>query len=158
MQSCVVRVSVNSRCVPLRYVRVFSPSCIPGRGDPTQMDVGSNHAGAASTLTSMKSHGRDQVHQKLSPRTSGWSGRCLRQAGKCDGKCDSNGPSHSSRWGSEELFVTVNILFLMLSKDHWKLYRIKTTQLIRSEVFDLNSKCHITLFTQLMMVWQTHCE
>lgn len=27
----------------------------------------------------------------------GWSSWCLRQAGKCDGKCDSNGPSHSSR-------------------------------------------------------------
>lgn len=156
MQGYVVCVPVNSRCVPLRYVRVFSPSCIPGRGDPAQMDVGSSHAGAASVLTSMKSHGRDQVHQKPSPRTSGCGGRCLRQAGKCDRKCDSSGPTHSSRYGSEELFVTVNILFWMFSKDQ-ELNRIKTTQLICSEVFDLDSKCHITLFTRLMMVWQTHC-
>lgn len=37
-------------------------SCIPGRGDRAQMDAGSDPAGAASTLTSMKSHSRDQVH------------------------------------------------------------------------------------------------
>lgn len=76
-------VSVNWRCVPLRDVRVFSPSCIPGRGDPTQMDVGSSHAGAASALTSMKSHGQDQVHPKKKKpargRRSGAAGACDRR-------------------------------------------------------------------------------
>ncbi len=77
-----VCLSEHNVCVYIMCAPVLTcalPSCSSGQGDLAQMDVGSNPAGAANTLTSMKSHSQDQVHRTPSQAQmkAEQSDRCL---------------------------------------------------------------------------------